>query len=54
MKGYYLLDAYFDYKLSKKADIFIDLQNITNQQYFDIRGFNSKGFNVNAGISLNL
>ncbi|HUS02318.1 MAG TPA: TonB-dependent receptor [Chitinophagaceae bacterium] len=54
MKGYYTLDIYSEYKINKKCKLFADVQNITDQQYFDIRGFNSKRFNFNAGINLNL
>ena len=54
MNGYYTLDVYGEYKLGKSCKIFADLQNITNQKYFDLRGFNSKRFNFNAGIHLNL
>lgn len=52
MKGYYTVDIYGEYKL-KKIKFLADLQNITDQQYFDIRGFNSKRFNFNAGIEVN-
>ncbi|MDB5198938.1 MAG: hypothetical protein JWO92_901 [Chitinophagaceae bacterium] len=54
MKGYYTLDVYGEYKFNNNFKVFADLQNITNQKYFDIRGFNSKQFNFNAGINLNL
>ncbi len=53
IKGYYTIDFYGDYKLNKNFKIFADLQNITNQQYFDIRGFTSKQFNANAGVNFN-
>ena len=54
MDGYYTLDIYGEYKLNKQFKIFTDFQNITDQKYFDIRGFNSKRFNFNAGFILNL
>jgi vitamin B12 transporter len=53
MKGYYTIDLYSEYKLDKNFKFFVDLQNLTNQEYFDIRGFNSKRFNWNAGVNLN-
>ncbi len=53
MKGYYTINIYGDYTLDKHFKIFADLQNITDQQYFDLRGFNSKRFNYNAGVNLN-
>jgi vitamin B12 transporter len=54
MNGYYTLDVYAEYKANKNFKIFADLQNITNQKYFDLRGFNSKRFNFNTGVQFNL
>ena len=51
MKGYYTLDIYGEYQLNKNFKMFIDVQNITDQKYFDIRGFNSRRFNCNVGIN---
>lgn len=53
MKGYYTVDLYGEYKLNDHFKFFADLQNITDQEYFDIRGFNSKRFNWNAGVNFN-
>jgi len=53
LNSYYTVDFYTDYDL-RKWKIFLDLRNITNQQYFDIRGYNSKKFNFMAGLSFNL
>ena len=50
MKGYYIVDLYSEYRLNKKFKFFADVQNVTGQKYFDIRGFNSKQFNWNTGI----
>jgi vitamin B12 transporter len=52
MPSYYTLDLYFGYVFSKKCRVFMDLRNITNQEYFDIVGYNSKRFNMMTGISL--
>jgi len=54
MKGYYTLDLYGEYKPHEKVRLFADFQNVTNQRYFDLRGFNSRRFNCSAGIALNL
>jgi vitamin B12 transporter len=54
MKGYYTLDFYGEYKPCEKLRLFADFQNITDQRYFDLRGFNSRRFNWSAGIALNL
>lgn len=53
MNGYYTVDLYAAYKASNHVKLFVDAQNITNQRYFDTRGFNSRRFNMAAGILLN-
>lgn len=50
---YYTLDFFAGYEITKKIRLFVDLRNITDQQYFDIVGYNSKGFNMMAGASFN-
>jgi vitamin B12 transporter len=54
MPAYYTLDFYSGYQLSKNCKAFIDLRNITNQQYFDIVGYNSKRFNMMVGLNVGL
>ncbi|MBA4168416.1 MAG: TonB-dependent receptor, partial [Chitinophagaceae bacterium] len=51
--AYYTLDLFTAYDL-KKLRLFVDLHNLTDQQYFDIVGYNSKRFNMMTGISVNL
>lgn len=53
LDAYYSIDFFTDYSF-KKLRLFLDLRNITNQQYFDILGYNSKKFNFMAGLSFNL
>jgi vitamin B12 transporter len=54
MPAYYTLDFYVGYAASKKAKLFIDLKNITNQEYFEIVGYNSKRFNMMVGCNWTL
>ena len=54
LKGYYTLGFYGQYQFNKKFNIFVDLQNITDQKYFVTRGFTTKGFNANGGIHIAL
>ena len=54
MSGYYTLDIYSEYKICKQAKVFAGFQNITDQQYFDIRGFTSKRFNFDLGCNIDL
>ncbi|MFY0253375.1 TonB-dependent receptor plug domain-containing protein [Chitinophaga sp. 30R24] len=51
---YYTLNLYGDYKFGNLLKIFAGFGNITNYQYFDISGYNSKRFNFNTGIVFNL
>ncbi len=53
MQQYYTLDCYLGYEFAKKFRAFVDVRNITNQQYFDVVGYNSRRFNMMAGIGLN-
>jgi vitamin B12 transporter len=50
--AYYTLDGYAEYRINHHIKAFADLKNLTDQQFFDIPGYNSKKFNFMAGISL--
>ena len=52
--SYYTLNGYAEYKPSKRWKVYVDLENLTDRQYFDIPGFNSKRFNFTAGIAVHL
>ena len=52
--SYYTLNGYAEYNIAKSLKFFVDLENLTNRQYFDIPGFNSKRFNFMAGIRFHL
>ena len=55
LKSYVLLDIYAEYKLlAGKLKLFADAKNITNSKYTEVYGFNTLGFNINAGISFKL
>jgi vitamin B12 transporter len=51
MPSYYNFDFFSSYQL-KQMRLFANFQNITNQQYFDIYGYNSKRFNMMVGVDL--
>ncbi|HTL08029.1 MAG TPA: TonB-dependent receptor, partial [Chitinophagaceae bacterium] len=53
LAAYYNLDVYISYQAASFVKIFADLRNITNRQYFDLYGYNSRRFNFMAGILLN-
>ncbi len=50
INGYYTIDFYAEYKPEKNISLFTDARNITNQLYFDLPGYNSKRFNIMAGL----
>ena len=52
MPQYYTLDFYAAWRITKQVNAFADMRNITNQQYFDIVGYNSRQFNWMAGVSV--
>lgn len=51
---YYTLSAYAEYKLGQTLKVFGDFRNITDQQYFDVIGYNARKFNFTAGLAINL
>jgi vitamin B12 transporter len=54
LKAYTTIDLYGEYKFGKAAKLFLDLKNITNKQYFDFLGYNSRKFNFTTGIIFQL
>ena len=55
LKSFALLDIYAEYKLMNgKLKFFADAKNITNSKYTEVYGFNTLGFNINAGLSFKL
>lgn len=54
LNGYFILSAYAEYKWKEQFKFFADAQNIGNTKFFDLRGFNSIPFLIQAGISVNL
>jgi vitamin B12 transporter len=50
LNSYYTVDIYAGYSILPNLYLFTDVRNITNQQFFDIRGYNSRRFNFMAGI----
>jgi len=53
MDGYFLLNAYVEYKLKAHFKFFADAQNLTGKKFFDIRGYNTIPFMFNAGVTFN-
>ena len=51
--GYYTIDVYAEYKPLKNIGLFADARNITDQRYFELPGYNSKQFNIMAGVHVN-
>lgn len=55
LKAFALWDIYAEYKLLKgQLKIFADAKNITGTKYFEVYGYSTMGFNVNAGVSFKL
>lgn len=54
LPGYLLVNAYAEYMFNIKTKLFVDVQNLTNQRFFDLRGFNSLPLAANAGINISL
>lgn len=54
LPSYYNIDLYVGYNFNSKLKTFIDLRNLTNQEYFDVPGYNNRKFNMTAGVSYKL
>lgn len=48
--SYYNLDAYASYQVHTSIKLFVDLRNITDQQYSELYGYNTRRFNFMAGV----
>ena len=53
LAAYYTLDAHISYQAHQSVKVFADFRNVTNQQYFDVYGYNSRRFNFMAGAIIN-
>lgn len=47
---YYTLDLYGEYKFGNLLKIFAGFRNITDYKYFEIPGYNTRGFNFTTGL----
>ena len=54
LDGYATVDLYGEYKLEKIIKLFVDLKNVTDTEYFDILGYNSRRFNFTIGVCFRL
>jgi vitamin B12 transporter len=55
LKAFAVWDIYAEYKLLKgQLKIFADVKNITGSQYFEVYGYSTMGFNMNAGVQFKL
>ncbi|MBS1512411.1 MAG: TonB-dependent receptor [Bacteroidetes bacterium] len=53
LNSYALLNAYASWQYQQHVKFFLDMQNITNKKFFDIRGYNSIPFLINGGVTFN-
>ena len=54
MPAYYTWNLYSTYTITKNIKAFVDLKNITDEKYSEVRGYNSRRFNFMAGVNLSL
>lgn len=52
LASYYTLNAFAQYRINAHLEAYLDLANLTNQQYFDLYGYNNRRFNLMTGIKL--
>lgn len=55
LKGYALLDVHGQYSFMKnRLSVFTDLRNVLNQNYEEVYGYSTMGFNFTMGLGLKL
>ena len=52
MPSYYVWNLYSTYSITKGIKVFADFKNITDEKYSEVLGYNSRRFNVMAGVNL--
>ncbi|MFC4233577.1 TonB-dependent receptor plug domain-containing protein [Parasediminibacterium paludis] len=53
LDAYFIMAATASYEVNKLVKLFADAQNITNKQFFDVRGYNTLPALFNVGVSVN-
>jgi vitamin B12 transporter len=53
LPSYFIMSAYAEYSFMDKAKLFVDVQNIFNKKFFDIRGYNAIPTLLTVGATLN-
>ncbi|MEO5582545.1 MAG: TonB-dependent receptor [Saprospiraceae bacterium] len=48
--AYTIWDYYMGYKINKPFNLFLQLNNLTNKEYFDVPGYNNRRFNMMLGV----
>jgi vitamin B12 transporter len=54
LDSYAVIDLYGEYSVSKSVKLFLDLKNITDKQYFDLLGYNSRRVNFMFGMNVSI
>jgi len=52
LKAFQTTDVFLQYKLGKKASIFVSMKNIFNTKYQEVLGFNTRGRNYVIGLRI--
>lgn len=54
MSSYTTVGLYGEYKLQSRIKIFADLKNLFDTKYYEVYGYNTRGFNFMAGLNIKL
>lgn len=52
LESYFIVSATATYEINTQIKLFADAQNITNKQFFDVRGYNAIPRSFNAGVTV--
>jgi vitamin B12 transporter len=54
LDAYLVVNAHAEYRFKKFVKLFADAQNVTNQKFFDVWGYNPVPFLVSGGFTFSL
>jgi len=54
LKQYFIVSAYGEFKYKTSVKFFVDVQNISNRKFFDLRGYTAIPVLMNSGVTFTL
>jgi vitamin B12 transporter len=52
LDGYHTIDLYTEYRVNRRVKVYVDAKNLTDQEYFEVLGYNTRRFNIYGGVQV--